>query len=324
MKIPCISPDEETRLKALRSLNILDTDAEARFDRLTRLAKRMFDVPIALVSFVDENRQWFKSSAGISIRETSRDISFCGHAILGNDIFIINDTHQDERFSDNPLVLNAPFIRFYAGCPLRHQDGSKLGTLCIIDTQPRSLNEQDYEALRDLTELAEAELIAVKLATFDELTKISNRRGFISLAQKSLEICSRKSIPASLVFFDLNDFKSINDTLGHAEGDIALVTFAAHMTSTFRASDVVGRLGGDEFAVLLTGTSIELVKDVIARFSQSIETYNDKAGCEYNISFSCGITMADYEKDYSIDALLSQADTLMYENKDNYHNLHRK
>jgi len=284
----------------------------------------MFNVPIALVSLVDVNRQWFKSCVGLSVSETSREISFCGHAILGNDIFIINDTKKDERFSDNPLVLNDPFIRFYAGCPLRHEDGSKLGTLCIIDTQPRTLNEEDYEALKDLAELAEHELIAVQLATLDDLTNISNRRGFISLAQKSLRICSRQSVPTSLAFFDLNEFKSINDTFGHDEGDKVLATFADLMRNTFRESDVFARLGGDEFVVLLTDTSIELAKETIARFRQSVEKYNKEANRGYNISFSDGVVTIDYAKDYSIGTLLSQADSLMYENKDNHHSGHKK
>ena len=145
MKKPDTPKNEKSRLYALRSLNVLDTPTEERFERLTRLAKRMFDVPIALVTLVDENRQWFKSHVGLNMTETPRDISFCGHAILGNDIFIIPDTIKDERFSDNPLVLNKPYIRFYAGCPLRYLDGSILGTLCIIDTKPRDLNAEDLD-----------------------------------------------------------------------------------------------------------------------------------------------------------------------------------
>ena len=315
MKIPDSPPDEEARLKALRSLNVLDTPSEDRFDRLTRLAKRMFDVPIALVSLVDENRQWFKSCIGLNVSETPRDISFCGHAILGNEIFIIPDATEDERFSDNPLVLNEPYIRFYAGCPLRYLDGSMLGTLCIIDTQPRVLNREDLDALKDLAELAEHELMAVQLATLDELTKISNRRGFIKLAQHSLDICSRHNISASLVFFDLNKFKSINDTFGHSEGDKALIAFSDQMKNTFRDSDVIGRLGGDEFAVLLTDTSLEPAEKTVSRLRVSIELYNKESNLGYEISFSEGIVAIDHGKNISLESLLNQADSLMYEKK---------
>ena len=315
MKIPEIPESEPARLKALRSTNVLDTPSEERFDRLTRLAKHMFDVPIALVSLVDENRQWFKSCIGLDVSETPRDISFCGHAILGTEIFIIADTEKDERFSDNPLVLNAPHIRFYAGCPLKYVDGSMLGTLCIIDTKPRDLTEDDLEALKDLAELAEHELMAVQLATLDELTKISNRRGFIQLAKHSLDLCSRQNIPASLVFFDLDKFKPINDNFGHAEGDAALIAFSDQLKNTFRTSDVFGRLGGDEFAVLLTDTSIELAEKTIARFRNSIERYNKASNRGYDISFSDGIVPIDHENNLSIELLLSQADSLMYEKK---------
>lgn len=315
MKKPDIPLDEGVRLKALRSLDVLDTPSEERFDRLTRLAKRMFDVPIALVSLVDENRQWFKSCTGLNVSETPRDISFCGHAILENEIFIIPDTIKDERFSDNPLVLNEPYIRFYAGCPLRYLDGSTLGTLCIIDTQPRVLDEEDIDALKDLAELAEHELMAVQLATQDELTNISNRRGFIKLAQHGLDICARLNVSASLVFFDLNKFKSINDTFGHAEGDAALLAFSYHMKNTFRDSDIIGRLGGDEFAVLLTDTSFESAEKTILRFRGFIEHYNKESKLGYEISFSEGIVDIDHEKNISLESLLGQADSLMYDNK---------
>lgn len=225
MKIPALPQDDHVRIKTLRSLSILDTLPEERFDRLTRVAKRLFGVPIALISRVDENRQWFKSRLGLVISETSRDISFCGHAILGDGVFIIPNAIEDERFSDNPLVLNDPYFRFYAGCPLRAPNGQKLGTLCIIDREPRNFGEEDVEALEDLAAMAELELESIQLATLDELTNISNRRGFTMIAKHSLHLCERQKIPASLVFMDLDNFKSINDSFGHAEGDRALTFF---------------------------------------------------------------------------------------------------
>ena len=152
MQTPAIPPDEQQRLHALHTLNLLDTPAEERFDRLTRLAKAFFGVQIALVSLVDEHRQWFKSQQGVDVCETGRDISFCGHAILGNDIFEISDASEDPRFADNPLVTDAPHIRFYAGAPLRSVEGYRLGTLCLIDSQPRTLSERELGMLRDLAD----------------------------------------------------------------------------------------------------------------------------------------------------------------------------
>lgn len=253
MQIPPKPENEATRIGRLRALNILDSSPEDRFDRLTRLAKRLFNVPIALVSLVDENRQWFKSCQGLNTSETPRDISFCGHAILGEDIFQIPDAAQDSRFYDNPLVTDEPHIRFYAGCPLVVGDGNKLGTLCIIDREPRRLDEEDLALLRDLARMAEQELAALQLATIDELTMISNRRGFEALAQHAINMCLRKGEPASLMYFDLDRFKPINDRFGHAEGDRALGDFSKLLQQTFRESDVIGRIGGDEFAVFASG-----------------------------------------------------------------------
>ena len=315
MKAPATPKNEAARLKALRSLRILDTPDEERFDRLARLAKRMFDVPIALISLVDENRQWFKACVGLDVREAPREISFCGHTILDDEVFIINDAKEDFRFADNPLVLNEPYIRFYAGCPVRYLDGSRLGALCIIDTRPRTLSKEDIEALKDLAELAERELVAIQLASLDTITGIANKRGFTTLAHNALGICTRLEIPATLAYLDLKDFKSINDKFGHIEGDKALAAFADNIRDTLRGSDVFARLGGDEFIVLFTDTSINRAEEIIARLRQSLDTYNNEANCGYDISFSAGIMAVDPEQDSSIDALLSRADHLMYEKK---------
>ena len=182
MIVPEQPADEATRLQALRKINILDTAPEERFDRLTRLAKRLFNVPIAVVSLVDADRQWFKSSIGLPVSETPRDVSFCGHAILSEETLLVPDAADDGRFSDNPLVIDAPHIRFYAGHPISAVDGSKLGTLCIIDNKPRAMNAEDLTLLRDLASLVEQEIAAINLATMDELTELSNRRGFAVLA----------------------------------------------------------------------------------------------------------------------------------------------
>ncbi|PHQ23678.1 hypothetical protein CLH62_20315 [Marinobacter guineae] len=166
-------PDEEQRLQALHSTHLLDTPSEERFDRLTRLAKQLFDVPIALVSLVDSERQWFKSREGLGACETDRGISFCGHAILGSEIFEITNATRDARFSDNPLVKGDPHIRFYAGAPLRI-DGYGIGTLCIIDTRPRQLDNDQRRALRDLADVVESELKKVnQVRQSEELARLS-------------------------------------------------------------------------------------------------------------------------------------------------------
>ena len=151
--------DESRRLAALQKLTILDTEPEERFDRITRLAAAMFDVPIALVSLVDRNRQWCKSCYGFEeVKETSREVAFCPHAILGQEVMVVPDALLDPRFADNPLVTDEPRIRFYAGCPLTLSDGSRVGTLCVLDYRPRQLDETKISLLEDLGSLAEQEL----------------------------------------------------------------------------------------------------------------------------------------------------------------------
>ncbi|MBV9827908.1 MAG: GAF domain-containing protein [Alphaproteobacteria bacterium] len=147
---PPIPADEEARLAALHALNILDTAPEEKFDRLTRYAAEMFDVPIVLVSLIDRDRQWFKSAQGISAQETPRDLSFCAHAIADKAPLVVTDTLTDDRFADNPLVTGEPHMRFYAGSPLILPNGSCVGTVCAIDTRPRQLDDVGLRLLREI------------------------------------------------------------------------------------------------------------------------------------------------------------------------------
>jgi GAF domain-containing protein len=147
------------RLNALRSLLILDTPPEERFDRITRFAASEFDTPVALVSLIDERRQWFKARVGLDACETSRDISFCGHAIEGSNVLVIGDARDDPRFADNPLVTGDPFIRFYAGAPLILPGGLSVGTLCLIDTEPRTFSRIDQSILCALRDVVVEELM---------------------------------------------------------------------------------------------------------------------------------------------------------------------
>jgi GAF domain-containing protein len=160
MKQPPIPENESERLGALRALLLLDTPPEERFDRIVQFAAREFDVPIALISLVDENRQWFKSRVGLDACETSREVSFCGHALSMDAPLVIEDALLDERFADNPLVTGPPHIRFYAGAQLRLASGLVVGTLCLIDQAPRRLDEMDLGILGSLRALVVEELTA--------------------------------------------------------------------------------------------------------------------------------------------------------------------
>ena len=307
--------NEALRLSTLRSLKILDTAPEERFDRLTRLARRLFNVPEALVSLVDEDRQWFKSHSGTEVTETPRDISFCGHAILGDDVFLITDAHEDTRFADNPLVTKDPGIRFYAGCPLTMANGMRLGTLCIIDYEPREFSTEDLQLLQDLAQMAEQELAAIQLATIDELTMLCNRRGFEALSDHALSLCRRLDRPSSLLYIDLDRFKAINDQFGHAEGDRTLRRFGGLLKDTFRDSDVLGRIGGDEFAVLVTNARPEDLDELLHRLQSVVAASNRTAhdGCE--IRYSVGSVAFDPARHTSTEAFMADADQQMYRHK---------
>jgi signal transduction histidine kinase len=150
MIAPEIPKDEITRLKDVYNTHLLDTPEEKEFNEIVQLASDLCDMPISLITLLDADRQWFKARVGLDARETTRDISFCGHAILQDDIFIVPDALADTRFSDNPLVVHGPEIRFYAGVPLVTESGSRLGTLCVIDRSPRVLTEKQRFALKVL------------------------------------------------------------------------------------------------------------------------------------------------------------------------------
>lgn len=173
---PPFPADENERIAQLCSLHILDTPAEERFDRITSMVQRVFKVPIVLITLIDSERQWFKSRVGLAAAETPRRISFCGHAILSDDAFVVPDAAADSRFADNPLVTREPFIRFYAGVPLHAAGGARLGTLCVIDRVPRSFSEEDTAALRDLAKWAELELNLYSLAQANEVSRQKESR----------------------------------------------------------------------------------------------------------------------------------------------------
>ncbi|MEG3757728.1 sensor domain-containing diguanylate cyclase [Pseudoalteromonas carrageenovora] len=307
--------NEIERLRALRALKILDTAHEERFDRVTRIAKHLFNVSISLVTLIDEDRQWFKSRQGLGVCELPRESSFCGHTINQNELLIIPDTSSDERFFDNPFVVGDPKIRFYAGFPLKLKQGVIIGTLCLADDKPRNLSDEEKQLLRDLGSLVEQEIQSIQLATIDELTKISNRRGFLSLAEHTLNNCKKNKVSMTLILFDLNKFKQINDVYGHHEGDFVLTKFAQVMLSSFCDCEVIGRLGGDEFVVMLSDSGAKKADDALLCFTNAIEQTNSIINKPYNIDYSFGVVNFTYNTDKTVVEMIQDADTAMYKQK---------
>ncbi len=312
MKEPPIPLNETVRLQSLHSLRILDSVPEERFDRITRMAQRLFDVDICLVSLVASDRQWFKSKQGLSVCETPRNVSFCGHAILEEEVFVIEDTLEDSRFKDNPLVTGEPRIRFYAGYPVHAPGGQCVGTLCLIDPAPREFSPKDEQTLKDFAALVDDELASSSKVHVDELTGIANRRGFTTVANHLLPLCARTNLNIELLFFDLDGFKELNDGFGHEAGDEALKIFAMALLKSFRSADVVARLGGDEFAVLMAGETV-----FSKRSLASIQKYVDAAQETFagRLGWSVGSVRFDPSRHPGVDELLADADRAMYADK---------
>jgi GAF domain-containing protein len=184
MQKPPLHPTENERIATLRRLLILDTAPEERFDVVTAYAASLFKVSICLVTMVDTNRQWFKSHHGIAVEEVPREVGFCSHAILQDDILEIFDAKHDPRVFDSPLVTGEPFIRFYAGCPLTMQNGQHVGTLCLIDSHPKRLSDWEREHLAILGRMVEAELQGLPTGSIEQFVDV--RKGLVSTSTMNI------------------------------------------------------------------------------------------------------------------------------------------
>jgi diguanylate cyclase (GGDEF)-like protein len=311
----CHLRDEEQRLAALYSCGLLDTAPEHAFDRLTRLARMALRVPIVLVSLVDRDRQWFKSSQGLTASETPRSISFCAHAIAQDKPFIVTDAALHPEFCDNPLVVGEPFIRFYIGIPLKMRDGYIIGTLCAIDRQPRALSTEEIDVLQDLAGMVVDAIELRQMATADSLTGALTRRGFDLAIDREFNRARRSRHDLSLVALDVDHFKSINDRYGHAAGDLVLQSLVAMVKQEMRGADFVVRMGGEEFVLALPETDgqgahrlAERVRERIAGMSINILGHTIRVTASFGVA-SCGAA------DTSWTTALEKADAALYRAK---------
>ncbi|MBD2507410.1 sensor domain-containing diguanylate cyclase [Nostoc muscorum FACHB-395] len=331
VKIP-VAPlykNEAERLKALTDYNILDTLPEQAFDDLTAIAAYVCKTPIALISLVDADRQWFKSNIGLKVRETPRESAFCSHAILQpENILVVPNAIKDARFANNPLVKSNSKIRFYAGVPLVTPNGFPIGTLCVMDTVPRQLSYQQLDALRRLTRQAIAQMELIQeirnrkqseiegrqLSLTDDLTGLHNRRGFFVMAEQELKIAHRMRLLCWVIFIDLDGLKQINDTLGHDMGDALIVDAGQLLKQSFRNSDIVARLGGDEFIVFIS-SYFKDADSIQAYLQVNIANFNQEQNRSYELSMSMGIERYSPGSNMSLEQLIARSDELMYAHK---------
>lgn len=312
MKTPDIPANEPHRLASLYESGLLDTGSQERFDRLTRLAQRMFNVPVALISLVNADTLHFTSCSGIQPGVVDRNISFCGHVILSAEPLIVNDAANDPRFSDNPLVTGEPYIRFYAGYPLYLPDGARIGSFCLIDREPRAFSAADVEVLKDFAAIVDSEFATITSATTDELTGLFNRRGFHHLGKYAITAARRRAEPLSLAWLDLNKFKYINDTFGHEEGDNALKAMAQLLRENLREADLMVRYGGDEFAILFSDTDEKGAWVAMQHLVGQTDAWNLRTRHPWKLAFSWGVSEYDHDAGSDMKAWLKAADERMY------------
>jgi diguanylate cyclase (GGDEF)-like protein len=313
--------NEIERLAALHAAGILDTSQDARFDAFARLAAHLAGTPMAMVSLIDSDRQWFKAAIGVELRETPRSTSFCAHAILQPDrVMVVEDAAEDPRFADNPLVLGPPHVRFYAGAPIIDRAGHALGTLCVLDSLPRQMPEAASRALADIAqgvaaaiELRSSLESAQSAALRDPLTGLGNRPLFEQRLEQAIARARGPESHSFAVFcLDLDRFKAVNDLLGHAGGDALLREAARRLTASVRDSDTVARLGGDEFAVILSGPATAAEADALAvRLIEALSAPFEYEGQPVPIRTSVGYALAPADG-LDADALLRRADNALY------------
>ncbi len=315
--------NEVQRLEAVRFYDILDTPPELDFDALTRVAAHAFDTPVAVVGLMDSDRLWFKSRLGLDVPQLDRQIAFCAYAIMRPDEpLVVEDLLQDPRFMNNPLVMQPPGLRFYAGAPLVDPDGLPLGTIAVVDNRPRAFSEAQRAALQDLATLVMTALEnrrraiqLSRLATTDHLTGVANRVEFSRTLEAGMARAASTGEPFTLLYMDLDDFKEINDGHGHAAGDEVLCVVARRLATQLRAGDVLARLGGDEFGIVVLNSTPETAQVLATRISEAVSApIALTSGGTVRIGISVGI--AGYtELVDSVAALLDQADKALYQTK---------
>lgn len=333
MKIAKKPANEAARLEDLKELNILDTPISKNFERITKITQALFNVPMVAISLLDNERQWLKSTQGINACETSREDSFCSYAILQDEFFIIKDTLKDDRFVDNPFVTGDPHIRFYAGYPIKSKKGNNLGALCIIDTQPRNFTMEQLNCLKDMAGMTENELQnqrnkylqseliqeldeTKRKSLTDPLTRLWNRAGIENLLFKQIALSRSLEKGFGLAMVDIDNFKQVNDTYGHAAGDQTLRHLSKLFIDTLRENDAVGRWGGEEFLIVIDVSEKETLRNIVERLRTRLQdTPVQYEGNTINITITIGLIFVDPAKNKRTVDLVESADKALYQGK---------
>ncbi len=323
MPVAPLPANEEERQKALESYGLIGTQAEPVFEHLIKLAAEICNTPMAMISLIDRNRQWFYARYGVDMEETDRVHALCSHSILKPGLTEVRDAREDARFADSPLVTQFPHICFYAAQPIVSSEGFCIGTVCVAGKHPMGLFEFQRASLKRLAEVVallfesrkgmlESERRLTHLATHDNLTMLPNRALGLDRLKRAIARAHRYHTKAALLFIDLDKFKQINDDYGHPGGDEMLIEVSKRLLAETRETDSVARWGGDEFLVVLSDI------DDLEKAESKLEALKARLDEPYTIGgetvySTASIGLAVYPTHGEDEgALLSHADAAMY------------
>ncbi len=302
---------EQRRLQALTTLSLLDTPAEERFDSLIRLTKGLLGAPMAAFALVDSERLWFKARSGMTTQAVMRASSFCNYTIERDRVFVINDTLTNKEFAYNRMVVNPPHIRFYAGCPVHTADGSVVGTLTLLDTQPRPFSEKEMQAFRQLGQMVEEELYWNAEDSLDPTTKVFNHQTTETRVPQILELCSGLARACTLHVFDLLNLIPGSGNDNNKKNHYLLSTFARLLAECYDDADFLGRFDRDKFVMLLIRQDEKEEKMARWKLESAVRSHNQTAVPELEIQYHVGSAHTQPDNDYSFQSLLDQADLAM-------------
>lgn len=315
-----IPVNEPHRLRELERYGLDDGSDDPHLCRILELTADVLAMPIGLISLVDERCQRFLCRHGVEVRSTPREMAFCAHAIAAEGIFVVTDATEDERFATNPLVLGPPHVRFYAGSPLTTQRGYNLGTLCVIDTQPRVFSEHEQQRLSAFTALLMRELEWRHQSRLCSLTGLHRRDSFFELAQKEFRRAQQQQWPLALLSFDVDNFRQINMRWGHAAGDQVLIDLVSLCQGMLDEDDLMARIYDEEFSVLIVGKddAAALALAELVRLSVT-QMHGIFSTSEYRVCISGGISSLS-QSDRSFDDLYGRAEQALLLAKNNGRN----
>lgn len=305
---------ERSRVNTLHSFNLLDTASETEFENIIDLVKASLNAEMAAISLIDSDRQWFKAIRGLDVSETPRSVAFCDYTIRQNEVLAVENTLEDERFAENPFTTEAPGLRCYLGAPLIMSNGHRIGSMCIFGTEPRTFTQTERSMIQSFAALVVSQIELRQIASTDGLSGLMTRTAFIDQLQATMSRAKTTGIPVCLMMADIDHFKAINDTYGHAVGDRVIQAVATVLRKNCRGEDRAGRLGGEEFGVLLRDMKPEAMNRAAERIRAAVEALTFEEVPSLRITVSMGVVLLD-ETIASVTQWLEIADRRLYQAK---------